>query len=191
MVETVSMGRSVSPLTKEVKQRPEGTNLSGRYVSTKPPSESQFGLRGEQSRPPVGRQLRHLILKVVALRAEVLRLTVHHVAVRAVEFRSVVGRDVRIRGLDALRLFNERVDLVTTRAGRKVGRLGICLVRAVTGFAFDAHFGVTVGTEFGRLHGERHGHGHRESRSDQRTQRFHFSSPFAKRAPPKRGPFTA
>ena len=102
---------------------------------------------------PVGYQLRHLVLEVVALRAEVLRLAVHHVAVRAVEFRPVVGRDVRICGLDALRLLDERVNLVATRAGCEVGRLGIRLVRAVTGFAFDTELGVAIGTEFGRLRG--------------------------------------
>lgn len=148
---------------------PKGRSLSGRRVFTEATFKSR-AFRGEPARPPTRRRSRHPELEVVALRAEVLRRAVHHVAIRAVQFRPVVGRHVRIRGFHALCLFDERVDRMTARTGRKVRSLGIRLVRAVAGFAFDARFGVALGTEFSRLRCGRQSRG-RAARNRPRIRR--------------------
>ena len=64
-----------------------------------------------------GRGLRHLEAELMTLVAEVLGFAVHVVAVHAVELVLVVRRDVRIRGLDALGLFNEILGVVALGAG--------------------------------------------------------------------------
>ena len=67
----------------------------------------------------------------MTLVAEVLGFAVHVVAVHAVELVLVVRRDVRIRGLDALGLFNEILGVVALGAGLDVGSGRIGLVGAV------------------------------------------------------------
>ena len=78
-----------------------------------------------------GRGLRHLEAELMTLVAEVLGFAVHVVAVHAVELVLVVRRDVRIRGLDALGLFNEILGVVALGAGLDVGSGRIGLVGAV------------------------------------------------------------
>ena len=89
--------------------------------------------------------LRHLEGELMALIAEVLRLHVAQVAAVAVEVACVVRRDVRVGGLDALRLFNEGCNRVAALAGLRGRFLGIGLVGAVAHLAGDAAGDVAVG----------------------------------------------
>ena len=126
-----------------------------------------------------GRGLRHLEAELMTLVAEVLGFAVHVVAVHAVELVLVVRRDVRIRGLDALGLFNEILGVVALGAGLDVGSGRIGLVGAVAGFARQTHGGVAVGAELavggsGRAGCEERTHEH----DGERTEVFHGFSFF-------------
>lgn len=90
---------------------------------------------------------RHLEVELVALVAEVRAFAVHHVAVDAFERVAVVRRHVRVRGLDVLCFFNERVHFVAARADVH-GGFGRRLLAGVTGFALEAELDVTVGEVF-------------------------------------------
>ena len=83
----------------------------------------------------------------MALVAEVRAFAVHHVAIDAFERVAVVGRNVRVRGLDVLRLFHEGFDLMAARAGFHRGFGGRGLT-GVAGFALEAELGVAVGEVF-------------------------------------------
>ena len=93
------------------------------------------------------RRLRDLEAELVALVAEVFRLAMHDVAVRAFKFVAVVRGRMRVGGLDVLRLFNQSLDVVALLARVHRGFLGIGLVGAVAGFTGEAHAEVAVGAE--------------------------------------------
>ncbi len=115
----------------------------------------------------------------MALVAEVFRLAVHDVAVRAFKFVAVVRGHVRVGRLDVLRLFNEGLDVVALLARVDRGFLGVGLVRTVAGLAGEAHADMTVGTELlvGSLsgaEGERRG----AERGEDQRRHLHFCFPF-------------
>ena len=71
--------------------------------------------------------LRHLEVEVVALSAEVFRLGVHVVAVRAVELILIVRRDMRICRFDVFCFLDDSLDVVTGLAVSIVGSCGLAL----------------------------------------------------------------
>ena len=100
----------------------------------------------------------------MTLVAKIRAFAVHHVAIDAFERVAVVGRNVRVRGLDVLRLFHEGFDLMAARAGFHRGFGGRRLT-GVAGFAFEAELGVAVGEVFGGV-----GRGNREESGDERGE---------------------
>ena len=94
--------------------------------------------------------LRNLVAELVALVAEVFRLAVHDVAVRAFKFVAVVRGHVRVGRLDVLRLFNEGLDVVALLARVDRGFLGVGLVRTVAGLlSFNNGLTVSQGPFYG------------------------------------------
>ena len=91
--------------------------------------------------------LRHLEVEVVALSAEVFRLGVHVVAVRAVELILIVRRGMRIGGLDVFGLLHQLLGVVALRAGFDGRHLGVGLVRSVTHRARHALGDMSVSAE--------------------------------------------
>lgn len=98
-------------------------------------------------------RLLHLEVELVALVAVVFAFLMHQVAVRAFERVAVVRRDMRIGGLDVLRLRNELLGIVAARAGFDRRHLGILHVLTVAGLALKARLDVLFGELFARLSG--------------------------------------
>ena len=109
--------------------------------------------RKERRRDWVLRGLLHLEVEFVALIAVVFAFLMHQVAVRAFERVAVVWRDVRIGGLDVLRLRDELLGVMAARAGFDRRHLGILHVLTVAGLALKAGFDVLFGELFTRLDG--------------------------------------
>ena len=124
-------------------------------MRNKPPKRFAPAGARERREEEIGflRGLLHLEVEFVALIAVVFAFLMHQVAVRAFERVAVVWRDVRIGGLDVLRLRDELLGVVAARAGFDRRHLGILHVLTVAGLALKAGFDVLFGELFTRLGG--------------------------------------
>lgn len=91
--------------------------------------------------------LRYLEAKLMALVTEVFCFAMHHVTVQTLKVILVVRRNVRIRRLDVLGLFNQSLFVMALCAGFDRRFLRIGLIRTMAASTGDAHRRVAISTE--------------------------------------------